>query len=70
MMLALFIMACRSYFGPDQDNTAIFGFGPPMVFGVGALLLGVVLMVLARVGLPHFFRRKPEVVDPAFVGVH
>jgi amino acid transporter len=70
MMLALFVMACRSYFGPDQDNTAIFGFGPPMVFGVGALLLGVILMVLARVGLPHFFRRKPEVVDPAFVGVH
>lgn len=70
MMLALFVMACRSYFGPDQDNTAIFGFGPPLVFGVGALLAGVILMAMARFALPHFFGRKPEVVDSALVGVH
>lgn len=70
MMLALFVMACGSYFGPDQDNTAIFGLGPPLVFGVGALLAGVVLMVWARIAMPKFFRRKPEMVDAALVGVH
>lgn len=70
MMLALFVMACGSYFGPDQDNTAIFGLGPPLVFGVGALLVGAMLMLWARIATPDFFRRKSEVVDAALVGVH
>lgn len=70
MMLALFVMACGSYFGPDQDNTAIFGFGPPLVFGVGALLAGAILMAWARIAMPDFFRRKPETVDAASIGVH
>lgn len=70
MMLGLFVMACHSYFGPDGDSTSILGLGPPLVFGVGALLAGVVLMALTRIGLPEFFRRKREVVDPALVGVH
>lgn len=71
MMLALCVMACRIYFGPDQDqnHTAILGFGPPLVFGVGALIVGLFLMVFARIGLPDFFKRKPEVVDPAIVGL-
>lgn len=70
MMLALFVMACGSYSGPDQDNTAFFGFGPPLVFGVGALLAGAILMVWTRIAMPDFFRRKLEVVDAALVGVH
>jgi amino acid transporter len=67
IMLALFVMACQSYVKPDQDNTSIFGIGPPLVFGVGALVLGLILMVVARLALPDFFRRKLEVVDPAHV---
>jgi hypothetical protein len=35
------------------------------VIGVGSLLLGVVVMTIAWVKLPAFFRRKPEVADPA-----
>jgi amino acid transporter len=63
IMLALFAMACQSFVKPDQDNTAIFGIGPPLVFGVGGLVLGAFLMVVARLALPDFFRRKREVVD-------
>jgi amino acid transporter len=66
-MLALFVLACASYFGPDQDNTSILGIGPPLVFGAGALLVGLILMLLARIGLPDFFKRKTEVADAAHV---
>lgn len=66
-MLALFVLACNSYFAPDQDNTSIFGIGPPLVFGVGALVFGGILMVLARIGLPEFFKRQTEVADGAHV---
>jgi len=69
MMLALFVMAFRSYFGPDQDNTAIFGLGPPLVFGIGALALGLILMVIARLCLPDFFKREREVVDMEHIAV-
>ena len=48
IMLALFILACRSYVKPDQDNTSIFGVGPPLVFGVGGLIVGLILMVFAH----------------------
>jgi amino acid transporter len=67
IMLALFILAFQSYRQPDQDNTAIFGLGPPLVLGVGTLALGLLLMAVARIALPEFFRRGPEVVDPALV---
>jgi amino acid transporter len=64
IMTVLFVMACGSYVKPDQDSTAIFGIGPALVFGVGGLLLGVILMIGARIWLPEFFQRKTEVVDP------
>jgi len=67
IMLVLFVTACQSYVKPDQDNTSIFGIGPPLIFGVSALALGLVLMVFARIGLPDFFKRKTEVVDPAHI---
>ena len=41
------------------------GVGPPLVIGLGFLLLGVVLMVLWRLGgHDSYFGRKPGVVDP------
>jgi len=67
IMLALFVLAFGSYFAPDADNTAIFGIGPPLVLGFGALAVGFVLMMAMRVAAPGFFRREPEVVDPAQV---
>jgi amino acid transporter len=66
-MLALFVLAFDSYFGPDQDNTSICGIGPPLVFGAGGLLLGIILMMFARIGLPDFFKRKTEIADAAYV---
>jgi len=39
------------------------GLGPPLVIGVGLLLLGIPLMLLWRVGRPEFFKRPLEVAD-------
>jgi hypothetical protein len=39
------------------------------VFGVGAMVVGVVLMFWMRLVAPAFFRRKSEVFDPAGVTV-
>jgi amino acid transporter len=69
IMLALFVLAFQSYRQPDTDSTAIFGLGPPLVLGVGALALGLLLMAMVRIALPEFFRREPEVVDPALVAI-
>ncbi len=67
-MLALFVGSCVNYWSPDQNKTAFYGVGAALIFGLGALVAGVLLMIWARLALPDFFRRKPDVVDPAQVG--
>jgi hypothetical protein len=67
IMLALLIAACINYSDPSQGKTSIHGIGAPLVFGVGAIVFGVVLMALMRLALPDFFRRKPEVFKLAQV---
>jgi amino acid transporter len=64
-MLVLFVGSCINFSSPDQNKTAFHGIGAAFIFGIGALLLGLLLMGLARLTLPDFFRRRPEVVDPA-----
>jgi amino acid transporter len=49
----------------NAHSLGVFGIGLPVVIGIGSLLLGVVAMLCARFGLPTFFRRRREVVDPA-----
>ncbi len=39
------------------------GLGPPLVLGVGLLLIGVPLMLLWRIGHPAFFKRTREVAE-------
>jgi amino acid transporter len=63
-MAALFFGACVNYMRPDQSKASLFGIGAALIFGVGGLALGLVLMALARLGLPEFFKRKPEVAEP------
>ena len=65
-MLALLIAACVTYSDPSQGKTAFHGIGAPLVFGIGALVAGIVLMAWARLALPDFFRRKREVFDPGY----
>ena len=39
------------------------GLGPPLVIGVGLLLLGIPLMLLWRAGRPEFFEREREAAE-------
>jgi amino acid transporter len=51
----------------SESGDSWFGWGPPLVIGVGFLVIGLVLMVVCRMTMPEFFRRRPEVV-PDHIG--
>ena len=54
IMTALFVKSCQTL--ASTGATTIFGLGGPLVIGLGALMLGLVLMIVARQRLPQFFR--------------
>ena len=62
----LFFESCNDLSKPanSESGDSWLGVGPPLVIGIGFLLLGVVLMVIWRGGHPDFFRRKREIADP------
>ena len=39
------------------------GLGPPLVLGIGLLLVGVPLMLIWKIGHPDFFKRDREVAE-------
>jgi amino acid transporter len=41
------------------------GIGSPVAIALLTIILGIIAMLIQRVTMPEFFRRKPEVVDPA-----
>ncbi|NEK94364.1 APC family permease [Modestobacter muralis] len=55
-MLAVFVLACVEYADPEYGETVFHGVGGVFVIGIGALLLGVLLMVAWNVAAPAFFR--------------
>lgn len=58
LMVFLFI---ESVLTLNKASTAsILGLAAPVAIGAGGLLLGIVLMFLARWNSPDFFRRRPE----------
>jgi amino acid transporter len=62
MMFYVFGKAFHDYSQPDAGYAKpLFGIQIPIVIGIGTLLLGVPLMLLAAVRFREFFRRRPEV---------
>ena len=53
-MLALFVGACVNFASPDQNKTSFGGIGAALIFGLGGLGIGVVLMAWARCPCRHF----------------
>jgi amino acid transporter len=41
----------------------LFGIGSPIVIAIVMILLGFIGMIIQRLWMPEFFKRKPEVVD-------
>jgi amino acid transporter len=68
MLLGIFIKA-MIFYGHQVNNYSpnAFGLGLPDVIGIIGILAGVVLMLVTQARMPAFFRRKPEVADPALV---
>ncbi len=70
MLTGIFIKAFSDY---NTTSTVVnytggvAGIGTPVAIGVGLLLFGVVLMVIANVVYPKFFKRKPEVAEPGIL---
>src|SRR3954470_7101323 len=66
ILLYVFLRSCYDLSKPENSESgdAWFGLGPPLIIGIGFLLMGAVLMVLWARRHPEFFRRKPEVADP------
>jgi len=71
MLTFLFFRAAIDLADPDASYTggSVLGIGTPLVIGVTFLALGVVILVLWRLGgHERFFARRPfEAVDPAVV---
>jgi amino acid transporter len=69
----LFFKAIDEYRQVDQSysGSEVFGIAVPVVLGVGLLLLGVVLMLVWRLGgHERFFGRRTEIVDPEVAAGH
>jgi amino acid transporter len=61
LMGAIFVKALVDYSKPDAGYAApLFGIQTPIVIGIGSLLLGIPLMLLAAARLRPFFRRRAE----------
>ena len=63
-MLALFVGACVNFASPGQNKTSFGGIGAALIFGLGGLGIGVVLMAWTRYALPKFFMRRRETAGP------
>jgi amino acid transporter len=74
LLAYLFFQAVRDFADPDASYTgqSILGVGVPLAIGLGFLFLGVVFMILWRLGgHERFFGRKPlEAVDPEVAAGH
>ncbi len=70
MLTAVFIKSCFDLADPanSSSGSSWFGLGPPLVIGLGFLLMGVLLMIVWRLGgHQEFFGRKTQVADAALV---
>jgi hypothetical protein len=62
------VKACIDLSDPanSESGNSWLGLGPPLVIGIGSMLLGVLLMLSWRAtGHREFFARRPEVIGRA-----
>ena len=70
-MTYVFVKSFITVSQPNYNYSApVLGIQLPIVIGIGGLLLGLVFMVAQWVFMPEFFRRRPEVANPAVLDEH
>ena len=68
MLTFIFIKAYIDYKPADANYGGDFlGVGVSVAIGVGLLLVGVVLLVIANLVYPDFFKRKWETAEPGIL---
>jgi amino acid transporter len=69
ILAGVFVKSCVDLSDPanSESGDSWLGVGPPLIIGLGFLVMGAVLMLWWRFGHPAFFRRKPETADPALL---
>jgi amino acid transporter len=55
MLLVVFVLSAIDYATPSEDGTSLFGLGGQFVVGIGALLLGGVVLLAYSRAAPSFF---------------
>jgi len=71
LLTGIFVKALIDYNKVENTYAGTFlGFGVPVAIGVGMLLVGVLVMVIANVVYPTFFKRKPETAEPGILEGH
>ncbi len=56
LLVVFFVIACKTYWDPNYGYTSIGSIGGVFLIGVGALVLGVVLMFIYQGIAPAYFR--------------
>jgi len=68
MLTYIFVKAFIDNKPPDTAYSGgVLGVGAAVAIGVGLLLVGVILLVIANFIYPKFFKRKAETVDPGIL---
>jgi amino acid transporter len=69
MLAGIFIKSAYDLSKPENSESgdSWFGLGPPVVIGIGFLILGAILMTIWSRRHPEFFRSRPETADPALL---
>jgi len=68
-MMAYIGIKAFSYYNTKGNNYshALLGIQTPILVGIGGLILGIILMFASWPFFGEYFRRRPEMVDPAVV---
>ncbi|MCU0265740.1 MAG: APC family permease [Actinomycetia bacterium] len=70
MLFGAMIKVAVDSMDPDYGYTTFFGLGGVFVIGVGALALGLLLMVAWNAVAPEYFRSRPSDIEPRILVDH
>jgi len=58
ILFAAFIKTAIDLFDPESGDTSLLGMGGAFVYGIGSILLGIILMIIYNIVAPAYFRGR------------